>query len=162
MQTEIEAKFLDVEPDQLRKQLVHYRAKLINPERLMKRKTFDFKDRRLQRLKGWIRVRDEGDKVTLSYKQLNNRSIQGTKEVSAVVADFNDTCNFLYSIGIEQKSYQETKRESWVLDDVEIEIDHWPWIPPCVELEGKSEESVSSLLSITTTRPPSSSFATTQ
>ena len=48
----------------------------------------------------------------------------------------------LEAIGMKMKSYQETKRESWLLDDVEIEIDTWPWIPQFVEFEGKSEEIV--------------------
>ena len=108
----------------------------------MKRKNYDFEDERLQKISGWVRVRDEGDKVTLSYKQLNDRSIHGTKEANVTVLDFEDTCNFLESIGMKQKSYQVTKRESWLLDGVEIEIDTWPWIPQFVELEGKSKQSI--------------------
>jgi adenylate cyclase class 2 len=48
---------------------------------------------------------------------------------------------------MKQKAYQVTKRESWLLDDVEVEIDTWPWIPQYVELEGKSEESIKDVVS---------------
>ncbi len=147
MHTEIEAKFLDVDVDLLREKLKSFKARLVNDERTMKRKIFDFEDGRLRKISGWVRVRDEGNKVTLSYKQLNDRSLCGTKEVNVTVIDFQDTCNFLENIGMKQKSYQVTKRESWLLDDVEIEIDTWPWIPQFVELEGKSEEEVKSVAS---------------
>jgi adenylate cyclase class 2 len=147
MHTEIEAKFLDIDADLLREKLKSLKARLVNDERTMKRKIFDFEDGRLQKISAWVRVRDEGNKVTLSYKQLIDRSLQGTKEVNVTVTDFEDTCNFLESIGMKQKSYQVTKRESWLLDDVEIEIDTWPWIPQYVELEGKSEEKVKSIAS---------------
>ena len=147
MHTEIEAKFLDIDADLLREKPKSLKARLVNDERTMKRKIFDFEDGRLQKISAWVRVRDEGNKVTLSYKQLIDRSLQGTKEVNVTVTDFEDTCNFLESIGMKQKSYQVTKRESWLLDDVEIEIDTWPWIPQYVELEGKSEEKVKSIAS---------------
>jgi hypothetical protein len=39
-------------------------------------------------------------------------------------------------------NYQETKRETWQLDDTEVVIDHWPWSAPYVEIEGHSEESI--------------------
>ncbi|GAC1391207.1 MAG: hypothetical protein NVSMB46_02880 [Candidatus Saccharimonadales bacterium] len=46
------------------------------------------------------------------------------------------------SIGLFSKSTQQTKRESWIFDNVEIEIDTWPWIPPFVEIEASNEESL--------------------
>ena len=147
MHTEIEAKFLDIDAYLLREKLKSFKARLVNDERTMKRKNFDFEDSRLQKINGWVRVRDEGNKVTLSYKQLNDRSLHGTKEVNVTVLDFKETCNFLEIIGMKQKSYQVTKRESWLLDEVEIEIDTWPWIPQFVELEGKSEEELKSVAS---------------
>ncbi|MEO8863115.1 MAG: class IV adenylate cyclase, partial [Candidatus Saccharimonadales bacterium] len=148
METEIEAKFLDIDTDSLRQKLQSLNARLINPEREMKRRVFDFEDGRLKKVNGWVRVRDEGDKVTLSYKQLNDRTITGTKEVNVTVSSFDDTCDFLDCIGLKSKSFQVTKRESWVLNGVEIEIDTWPWIPQFVELEGKSEDAVKQVASL--------------
>ena len=69
-------------------------AKLIHPERFMIRECFDYPDSSLEKIGGWVRVRDEGDKITMSYKQLNDRTLHGTKEVSVVVDNFNLTCNF--------------------------------------------------------------------
>jgi len=142
MQTEIEAKFLDIDKEALRAVLKKNGAKLIHEERLMKRNNFDYPDGRLEKIGGWIRVRDEGDIVTLAYKQLVDRTLEGTKEISLVVEDFKKTCDFLLAINLVNKSYQETKRERWELDDVEITIDTWPWIPSFVEVEGKDEDSL--------------------
>ena len=80
MHTEIEAKFLDIKADVLRARLQMLNAKLVNSERVMKRRNFDFADKRLQKIGGWVRVRDEGDKTTLSYKQLNDRSLTAPKK----------------------------------------------------------------------------------
>ncbi len=142
MQTEIEAKWLNVDKDELRAKLKKIGAELVQPERLMVRSVFDFADGSLEAKKGWVRVRDEGDKTTLSYKQLNDRTLHGTKEVTVAVDDFEATCMFLENIGLERKSYQETKRESWKLGDIEIELDTWPWIPSLVEIEAPDEKQL--------------------
>lgn len=142
MQTEIEAKWLAINPADMRRALKKAGAKLILPERLMTRCIFDHPNKRLEKIGGWVRVRNEGDKITLSYKQLNDRTVHGTKEVNIVVNDFDATCKFLEAIGLKQNSFQETKRESWKLGDTEIEIDTWPWIPTFVEIEAKSEDEL--------------------
>jgi len=139
MKTEIEGKFLDVSKRELRKRLQDLKARLVHKEMLMRRINYDYADGRLQKVGGWIRIRDEGDKVTLAYKQLNDRTIHGTKEVSVIVNNFEDVCRFLEAIGLKKKSYQETKREKWLLYDIEITIDTWPWVPAFVELEGGNE-----------------------
>lgn len=135
MQTEIEAKWLDIDKDELRAKLKSIGAELIQPERLMVRSVYDFADKSLETKKGWVRVRDEADKVTLSYKQLDDRTVEGTKEVTVVVDNFETTCMLLETIGMERRAYQETKRESWRIGDTEIELDTWPWIPPFIEVE---------------------------
>lgn len=142
MKPEIEAKFLDANFDVLRVKLLEAGAQCVQSRRLMRRKNFDHTDGRLEAIGGWVRVRDEGDKVTLAYKQLNNRSIDGTQEVSVSVSDFDDTVTLLQAAGLRQTSYQETRRESWVLGDVQIELDEWPWVRPYVEIEAADEEAL--------------------
>lgn len=142
MQTEIEAKWIVSDLDIIRNKLSELKANLDQPERLIRRKPFDFPDNRLEKVGGWVRVRDEGDKITLAYKQLNDRSLHGTKEVSVEVSDFNNTCQILEAVGLEAKSYQETKRETWHYKNCEITLDTWPWIPSVVEIEAESEEAV--------------------
>jgi len=146
METEIEIKFLDMDKDEFRKKLKKIGAKLLDEERLMKRKIFDFPDKKLMEQGAWIRVRDEGLKITLSYKKLVDRSLHGTKEISIEVSSFEDTCNILLASGFDLKSYQETKRETWAYNDSEITIDTWPWIPAFVEVESAKEETLRSVV----------------
>lgn len=144
MQTEIEAKFPNVDPTDIRTKLAAAGATMVHPEILMRRNVFDFPDQRLEKIGGWARVRDEGAKITMSYKQLNDRSLHGTVEATVTVNDYDQACAILRGIGLESRSYQETKRELWKLGDVEVTIDTWPWVPTFVELEGPSEEAVRS------------------
>lgn len=139
MKPEIEAKFLAVDHDVLRAKLKELGAECVQPLRLMKRKNYDFPDGRLNKVRGWVRLRDEGGKVTLSYKQLNDRTLHGTHEVSVMVSEFDATDALLQAIGLQAKTYQETKRESWRLGKFEIELDEWPWVKPFVETEGPDE-----------------------
>src|SRR2546425_551663 len=117
MQPEIEAKFLAVDHDSLRAKLKALGARCEHPMRLMKRKGYDFPDNRLRRdQNGWVRVRNEGDKTTMSYKQLNNRELDGTHEVQLTIDSFEAGDAFLRALGLQNNVYQETKRESWRLD----------------------------------------------
>lgn len=87
-------------------------------------------------------MRDEGDKITLSYKKLKDRSLYGTEEIMFTVPDFDQACRFLEKAHLQFTNYQETKREMWNLGTVEITIDTWPWIPTFLEIEGKDEEEI--------------------
>jgi len=143
MKTEIEAKFLNIDVDKIRVKLKEIGAVMQYPERLMKRKVFDYPDERLRKEGAWVRVRDEGDgKITLSYKKLIDRTLHGTKEITLDVSDFETMCDFLQACGFDSKSYQETKREKWVIGESEITIDTWPWIPTFVEIESETEEEI--------------------
>lgn len=142
METEIEAKFLDINPVAMRLKLKQLGAVQKYPEVLMRRKTFKDNAQNFKKRGEWIRVRDEGEKITMSYKRVDDRTLHGTKEITVVVDDFGRACDFLVASGMKIMSYQETKREAWNYDDVEITIDTWPWIPPFLEIEGSTESSV--------------------
>lgn len=143
MKPEIEAKFLDVDHDTLRVKLRDAGAECVQPMRLTKRKNYDYPDWRLDRDKhAWVRVRDSGNKITLDYKQLDNREFDGTKEVSIKIDSVEAADAFLQAIGLVQVNYQETRRESWRLGECEIELDEWPWIKPFLEIEGPDEQAV--------------------
>jgi len=140
METEIEAKWLRIDHPTFRDTLMSAGAELVSPERKMVRRVFDYPDKRLSKVGGWVRVRDEGGIITLSYKQVNDRTLHGTQEVTVTVTDFEATCAFLGAIGLKSKAFQETTRESWKLGSVEIELDTWPWIPSFVEIEAKDSK----------------------
>jgi adenylate cyclase class 2 len=146
MKPEIEAKFLDADHDALRAKLREIGAECKQPMRLMKRKGYDYPGGRLRaEQNGWVRVRNEGDKITMSYKQLDNRGLDGTKEIQLTIDSFENADAFLHALGLKPGTYQETKRESWTWQDCEIELDHWPWTKPYVEMEGPDEATLKDL-----------------
>ncbi len=141
MEIEYEATFANINKDEYRKKLKDLGAKLIKPDFLQKRTNFNLpKGHEING--GWVRLRDEGDKITLTLKVIDGNKIENQKEICFAVEDFEKTKEFLSNIGCQEKSYQETKREVWNLDGVEIMIDEWPFLEPYIEIEGKSEESV--------------------
>ncbi|MDO8264907.1 MAG: CYTH domain-containing protein, partial [Candidatus Parcubacteria bacterium] len=141
MDTEYEAKFVNINKDEIRKRLETASAELIKPEFMQKRVVFNLPNKSDGFY--WARVRDEGDKITMSFKQtFSEQKIENQKEVSLVINDFKKGVEFLEAIGCQRKGYQETKREIWELNGVEICIDEWPFLEPFIEIEGKSKEEV--------------------
>ena len=148
MYTEIEAKFLDVDLLILRKKLKKIGAKLVHSEFLMKGKTFDFPDKKLEKIGAWIRVRNEHGKITLSYKRLLDRTLHGTKEAMIIIDNFDQACNFLLLLGLELVSFHETKREMWKYKNSDVTIDTWPWVPSFVEIESHTEGEIREIANI--------------
>ncbi|KXJ99043.1 MAG: CYTH domain protein [Parcubacteria bacterium OLB19] len=141
MQIEYEATFSNVDANEIRDRLQKSGASLKRPEFIQKRSVFHFPEgNSIQG--GWLRVRDEGNKITMSVKVVDGNKIHDQKETCLEVNDFKEAETFLQTIGCKRKAYQETKRELWVIDDVEITIDTWPFLEPFIEIEGLSEEKV--------------------
>lgn len=141
MKIEYEATFANINKDEIRERLKNVVAILERPEYLQKRIPFHLpKEKRSKH--SWLRVRDEGGDITLSLKTVDGDKIENQKELFLRIDDFNTAVELLKLIGCEPKSYQETKRELWKLDNTEITIDEWPFLEPFVEIEGSSKEEV--------------------
>lgn len=139
IQPEIEATFINIDKDQLRAQLKGLGAKLLQPETLMRRTIFDIDEY------SFVRVRDEGNRITMSYKHLDSLSLSGMKEICLEVNNYDEAVAFVKACGLNPKAVQETLREEWELDGVELDLDTWPWLSPYVEVEGPSEAAVKSV-----------------
>lgn len=144
MPTEIEAKFLDVSHDAVRAKLKAVGARLTHPMRLMRRDLLDFPDKRFQTspANGRLRIRDEGDKLTITFKKRPSDGKQYSHEWETTIGSYNAMKDLLLAMGLHAYSYQESKRETWQLDNVEVVLDEWPWLKPYIEIEGPSEESI--------------------
>lgn len=141
MKIEYEATFANIDKNDVRKRLKRIGAVLKKPEFLQKRITFNLpKGNEIDG--GWLRVRDEEDRITMTLKVVNGNKIHNQKETTLKVDNFDEAVKFLEGVGCQKKSYQETKRELWTLDNVEIAIDEWPFLEPYVEVEGNSEMEV--------------------
>jgi adenylate cyclase class 2 len=141
MNIEFEATFPNVDKDKIREKLRKINAQLVKPELLQKRSVYRLPSGH-EINGGWLRVRDEGDKVTMSLKVVDGDKIENQKEVCLTVDNFKQAELLLITIGCEKKAYQESKRELWKFDNVEITIDEWPFLEPFVEIEGKSKQEV--------------------
>lgn len=139
---EIEATFLEQPHDGVRKKLASLGATCEQPAHAMKRTVYDYPDLRLDKQAAWIRVRQEADKTTMGYKQRQSETIEGMREIEFDIGSYEKACDFLEAIGLKPKAVQESRRETWKLNDCEIMLDEWPWIPPYIEVEGPSEASV--------------------
>lgn len=143
MFTEFEVKFYPIDKVVYRKLLMDKGAKCTAPERKFRRwmiSRYDYP----QLTCDYIRVRDESGVVRLSAK--THASAAGTvsdqKEIDVVVNSYDDTVALLTTMGYTRYSYQETMRETWMLDGAEITIDTWPGLSPFTEIEARSEDEV--------------------
>ena len=138
MHTEYEVRILEIDKDEIIKRLEEKNAKF-EWDRIQKRYVYDFIPKINNK---WIRLRTNGDKTTLTIKNLVSSEIDGTQELEVEVDDF-DRCNLiLKELGYLSKGYQENRRIQYNLNGVEIDIDSWPLIPTYLEIEGPSEEAV--------------------
>lgn len=140
MKTEIEAKFLRVDPKDIRDRLQKAGATLKQPMLMMRR--IIFHSDLMNEKHAYLRVRDEGYRVAMTYKQFDEMSLTGAKEIEFTVSDYDAAVALIGAIGIQSKSVQETKREIWYLGDAEVVIDEWPWIEPFIEIEAPTEAGV--------------------
>ena len=97
---EIEVKFLNIDSDSIEKKLIKIGAKKIF-EKLYKRKVFDYSDLRLDKAGAFLRLRDEGDKITMAFKQRLgmgvdcNTNDKGMEEIEVIVDDFDKVSQIL-------------------------------------------------------------------
>lgn len=145
---EIEVKFLNIDREEMEKKLLAIGAEKVG-EYFYRRHLFDYPDLRLNKTGAYVRLRDEGEKVTLTFKQrLGMKSDDGTvndegmKELEVVVDDFEKTAEIFFAMGFIEKFYQENKRIRFRKGTTEFDIDIWPQLLPFLEIEAKSWEDI--------------------
>lgn len=145
METEYEVRVLNIDVDKVMHTLESIGAKK-KGEYFQKRNIYNFNPR----IEGkWIRLRTNGEQTTLTIKnRYDDTKIGGTLELEEVVEDFDKTDKILNELGYTRELYQENKRITYYLDDVEFDIDSWPMIPTYIEIEGKNEEIVNKYVDI--------------
>jgi adenylate cyclase, class 2 len=152
---EIEVKFLDIDPVAIEQKLKSVGAKKVF-DRIFKSRVFDYPDLRLNTAKAWIRLRDEGEKITLSFKQrlVTKKEDDGTNndtgmiEHEVIVNDFDKTSSIFLSAGFIQKFYEEKRRIRYMLNDIEFDIDFVPLLKPYLEIESDSWDKIDQAIEI--------------
>lgn len=144
MSKEIEISYNNIDVDELHKTFSKLNLICRKQKTLMKRKTYGFKNDGRGR---WARVRDEGNKITMTIKEVlkeDEKNIHDILEYELTVNDFETACSFLEECGMSERNYMENYREEWVDkgNEIYITIDYFPFLNPYIEIEGKSEEIV--------------------
>lgn len=144
MSKEYEVTLLEID-DSFERKLKKLGAKLVS-DSLQKRYVYDVIPVNPNK---WIRLRTNGNKITLTVKEVKDKTeIGGTEEAEIVVDSFENTNSLLESLGYVSRNYQENYRKMYVLNNVEISIDSWPMIPTYAEIEGKCEKDVLSVVKL--------------
>ena len=147
MPKEFEAKFLNIDVDSIKKKLRENGATKVHDPlkfyRLIFKRCEEMGDK-----PGFVRIRDEGKKITMTTKIFNDKKFPEEREVT-INESFEKGCEFLRAIGIEEKSYQETMREKWSHDLVhEITFDIVPGLPIYMEIDCTSEANLNKLVDL--------------
>lgn len=138
MPIEHEGKILDIDPVATERLILDRGGQKLG-EKFMRRYVYDITPGDQSQ---WVRLRDTGGDTTLTVKQISSDAIDGTHEIEVGVDDFTAANTLLGMLGFHPKSYQETRRHSFILDGAQVEIDAWPQIPPYLEIEAGSKDEV--------------------
>lgn len=142
MKTEYEVVFTNIDREDISSKIKSLGWICTKENTLMKRVIFETPNNKRW---SYLRVRDEWDKITCTYKEENLliNDINSIKELETVIKDFDIMVNIFRKLWLNEKSYQETYREVWEINnEIEIMIDLWPWLNPYIEIEWENEEVV--------------------
>lgn len=138
---EIEAKFLAVDVEALKRALLELHAVDLGEDHIYEVIIYD-KDLTWRGKEQSIRVRKMRGQVLVAYKNHHTSELGGTDEIEFEVSDFEKAKAFFAAVGFVVYREQEKKRHTFTLAGVAIDIDTWPKIPTYVEIEGESEALV--------------------
>ncbi|MFH1173104.1 MAG: class IV adenylate cyclase [bacterium] len=145
---EIEAKFLNINSEAIEQKLKEIGAVKAG-EYFYRRRVFDYPDWRLDKNHAWLRLRDEGEQITLSFKKRlgadkndGQTNDLGMEEIEVKVSDFDETAHLILSLGFVEKHYAENKRTRWLKDGVEFDLDTYPELETFMEIEAPSWEKI--------------------
>lgn len=142
MAIEYEAKYLDIDPEIIRKKLRKLGAVKVHPMVRMIRSTYNHCNG--ENKKAFVRVRQEANKVTMTSKIMDT---DYPKEYEVTIQNtYEQGKDFLESLNIKQKAVQETYREKWQVPKMpninEIVIDMIPGIPMYMEIDSTDEKGL--------------------
>lgn len=136
---EIEIKFLEVDVEDVEQKL----------KTLGAIKQFDqvfeewvFQKPQWREKSGRIRLRKTSNITQLCYKETIQDTSKGNLEVEVEVDDAANMLAILDKLDLGRSRRQQKRRIEYKLNNVLVDIDFWPLIPPYVEIEGDSYEDM--------------------
>jgi predicted adenylyl cyclase CyaB len=88
----------------------------------------------------YIRIRDEGHRITLTYKY--NLDKEFVEENEIIIDNFDEGCKIFIDLGCKKKYYYEKIREIWNINNVEICFDTTPGKPEIMEIEADTKKNL--------------------
>ena len=139
---EIEAKFLEINKDDLIAKLIKLGARDLG-EDLVKEIIFYDKEFKMRRDKQFVRLRQMRGQNYVTYKDHGDETvIDRIEEIGFAASDFDKARQFLQAVGLVAFRQQEKRRHMLLLDNATVDIDTWPNIPTYVEIESDAEDKV--------------------
>ena len=100
----------------------------------------------------YIRVRDEGHRVTMTYKY-KEPGAKFDEENEINIDNFDEAVNILLGVGCKKKYYYEKIREIWKVKNTEIVFDTNPGVVDRMEVESKSKSELTEMVSYFNLKP---------
>lgn len=145
MSIEYEVKIISSIGDPL--EYIHMHGEVMHPRQRMQRAVFTLQHN--EPVKQWIRVRDEGQKVTLTLKKdTGTNKLDSVHEWELVVDNFEKACQFVEQLGYIKTWTAQTYRKAWQFKDCMVTCDEWPGLPPFLEVEGTTAHDVRHVLQV--------------
>ena len=144
-------KVLEINKNDVEEKIRRIGGRKIYNKIMTKTLMFDHPILRLRSSGKVLRLRQVGSKVFLSIreglegasKSIFQRVVQSELELN----DFNQAFQLFEGLGFSAFRYQEKYRTAYTFSGgIKIEIDELPNVPPYLEVEGQSEESVSDII----------------
>ncbi len=100
----------------------------------------------------YIRVRDEGHRITMTYKYKDpNAKFENESEIT--IDNFDTAVEMLLGIGCKKKYYYEKIRDIWALKNTEIVFDSNTGIDDRMEIESKTKKELNDMVKLFNVKP---------
>jgi len=136
---EIEIKFLNIDPIELENKLLKVGAEKLSDEML---EEWIYKKPEWAEFQGRVRIRATDKKIKVAYKETVRKSSEGNTEVEFEASNKEQIVEFINKLGIPLVRHQQKRRIHYVINNVSVDIDFWPLIPPLVEIEGENIKDI--------------------
>ena len=132
---EIEVKILEINVEEVERKL-----KKMGAEKVFEGEVisiyFDFSDKSLEKEGKILRLRQKGNKVILTYKELISQDeAKIMDEYELEVDDFSSMKKIFEGIGLSPLYEFKKKRITYELNQIHFEIDEYPGVPAFLEVE---------------------------
>lgn len=143
---EIEIKILEINRKKVEEKLLSLGAEKIFDGK-MNAYFFDFKDGSLRKFGLILRLREEGNKIILTFKKpIEKEKAKIKEELEIEVSNFDITKAILESLGLQVWRIAKKHRVTYSLKEVHFELDkygeEYDFIPEFLEIEAKNLENI--------------------